>query len=92
MPFGRCANIATLTAAALCLAMTPLHGQTVRRMADGKPDLNGIWQALNTANWDLQEHAAARGLVVQLGAVGAEPGRPGSGGRRRNPILACHER
>jgi len=23
------------------------------RMADGHPDLNGIWQALVTANWDL---------------------------------------
>jgi len=48
-----------------------------RRLPDGKPDLNGIWQALNTANWDLQEHAARTGLVVALGAVGAEPGGPG---------------
>jgi len=23
------------------------------RTADGKPDINGIWQSLNTANWDL---------------------------------------
>src|SRR5689334_17549450 len=43
------------------------------RTADGKPDLNGIWQALNTANWDLQPHAALPSLVVALGAVGAEP-------------------
>ena len=44
------------------------------RTADDKADLNGIWQAVNTANWDLQEHAARTGLVVALGAVGAEPG------------------
>ena len=61
-------------AAILCLAITSLYGQSARRMPDGKPDLNGIWQAMNTANWDLQEHAAQRGLAVQLGAVGAEPG------------------
>jgi hypothetical protein len=46
-------------------------------MPDGKPNLNGIWQALNTANWDLQEHAARPGLVLALGAAGAEPGGPG---------------
>jgi hypothetical protein len=43
------------------------------RTADGKPNLNGIWQALNTANWDIQEHAAQPGRVVALGAVGAVP-------------------
>jgi len=46
----------------------------VPRTADGKPDLNGIWQAMNTANWDLQGHEAQPGLVVALGAQGAEPG------------------
>src|SRR5262245_54481445 len=36
------------------------------RTADGKPDLNGIWQAVSTANWDLQGHAAAKGPVSSL--------------------------
>jgi hypothetical protein len=44
------------------------------RGADGKPNLNGIWQSLNSANWDIQGHAAQSGLVVALGAAGAEPG------------------
>ena len=58
------------------------------RTSDGKPDLNGIWQALNTANWDIQEHPARPALmtvpgpaapipapsVVAFGAVGAVPG------------------
>ncbi|HET6178114.1 MAG TPA: hypothetical protein VFE61_14350 [Candidatus Sulfotelmatobacter sp.] len=44
-----------------------------RRSADGKADLNGIWQALNTANWDLQDHAARSGGVLALGAIGAVP-------------------
>src|ERR1700730_9999780 len=34
----------------------------------GKPDFNGIWEANNTANWDLQTHQA-RPLVAQPGLV-----------------------
>jgi len=47
------------------------------RTADGHPDLNGIWQALSTANWDLEDHPAAPGPFYQLGAIGAIPGGPG---------------
>jgi hypothetical protein len=47
------------------------------RLSDGKPNFSGIWQAMNSANWDLQEHAARQGLVVALGAVAAEPGGTG---------------
>ncbi len=47
------------------------------RSPDGHPNLNGIWQTLNTANWDIQEHAARAGSVVALGAIGAVP--PGLG-------------
>jgi hypothetical protein len=35
--------------------------------------LNGIWQSLNTANWDIQGHAARASQVVALGAAGAVP-------------------
>ena len=63
----------------LCtLAIAPAASQTTTykatRTPDGKPNLNGIWQALNTANWDLEGHAERPSLVVALGAVGAEPG------------------
>ncbi len=43
------------------------------RAADGKPNLNGIWQALGTAHWDVEGHAARPGPVVALGALGAIP-------------------
>jgi hypothetical protein len=40
----------------------------------GHPDLNGIWQALNTAYWNLEDHSAeAFGNVWQLGAIFAIP-------------------
>ena len=46
----------------------------VPRMADGTPDLNGIWQALNTANNDILDHPASPGpLPHLLGAIGAVP-------------------
>jgi hypothetical protein len=47
------------------------------RTADGKPNLSGIWQALGTANWDLQDHSAAPGPLPQLGAIGAIPAGQG---------------
>src|SRR3954471_5715554 len=47
------------------------------RTADGKPNLNGIWQAVNSANWDLQDHPARQGPVTALGASFSVP--PGMG-------------
>jgi len=34
------------------------------RTADNVPDLNGVWQALNTANYDIQAHAARPALAI----------------------------
>ena len=63
---------------AALLLIVPVSGQApaykAPRTADGKPNLNGIWQVINTANWDLQGHAAQAGLVVEMGAIGAVPG------------------
>jgi len=38
----------------------------------GHPNLNGIWQAINTANWNLEGHSAAPAFP-QLGALFAVP-------------------
>jgi hypothetical protein len=38
----------------------------------GKPNLNGIWQAMNEANWDIQAHQARPG-PTEFGALFAEP-------------------
>jgi hypothetical protein len=74
-------SIIAISAAAACtvfwLAVTPTVGQAqagrTPRTADGKPNLNGIWQSLNTGNWDLEGHAAKAGPVVALGAAFSEP-------------------
>ena len=37
--------------------------------ADGKPDLQGVWQVLNTAAWDIQNHSARLGVPAGQGVV-----------------------
>src|ERR671922_1806227 len=51
-------------------AKPPAAAAQVPRTADGKPDFSGIWQALNTAAWDIQDHAAAYAPFI-----GMPPGR-----------------
>jgi hypothetical protein len=45
----------------------------IPRGPDGRPNLNGIWQSMNTANWDVEDHSAEAGPLVASGAIGAEP-------------------
>jgi hypothetical protein len=54
------------------------------RTKDGKPNLNGVWQAVNEANWDIEGHSAAPGPFWQLGAAYAVP--PGLGIVEGGPI------
>ena len=51
---GRRYGLVTLLLTLPAWAQGPARG--IPRMADGKPDLNGIWQVLNTAAWDLEDH------------------------------------
>jgi hypothetical protein len=44
------------------------------RTPDGVPNISGIWQANNTANWDLEPHEARMGPVVALAAAFCIPG------------------
>ena len=39
------------------------------RTAEGQPDLNGIWQVLTTAAWDIRAHNAQDGVPAGLGVV-----------------------
>src|ERR1700756_442279 len=76
-------KVAITTALALLFLTTSMPAQTptgqIPRTADGKPDLNGFWQVLNTADWDLESQgggpAPKEGLM--LGGVSAIP--PGLG-------------
>jgi hypothetical protein len=77
-------TIAITSAAAgamLAVATLQVSGQapaTYRapRLSDGKPDLNGVWQSLNEANYDLEGHNARPAMAVRPGPYGPVPAPP----------------
>ncbi|HUA17749.1 MAG TPA: hypothetical protein VMU80_08905 [Bryobacteraceae bacterium] len=73
----RALTAAVVSAAFLVVIPVQAQGQFPRTQ-DGKPDLNGIWQVLDSSlDWDIQGHAAQAGPLPQLGAEFAVP--PGLG-------------
>ena len=64
---ARLLNLTTKLIAALTVTMfgvvvgqieTQAQSGDIRRAADAKPDLSGIWQAVGAAHWDIEPHAA----------------------------------
>lgn len=82
---GSISAVATVSALAIFpLAVRPMGGQSrtstyrAPRTADGNPNLNGVWQALNSAHWNLQQHPADHGPFPELlGAMFAVPAGDG---------------
>ena len=75
--FVRWATATAIIAVGLLLGVTTAAAQATDyrapRTAAGSPDLNGIWQSINTANWDIEPHAAGPGMARELGAIAAVP-------------------
>jgi hypothetical protein len=73
--------LAAIAIAAMAIAIstfgTRTSGATVHsaRTVDGHPNFNGVWQALNEANWNLQAHEARAGAVTQPGVYPYEYAR-----------------
>src|SRR5688500_978318 len=84
--FGRWGIVVAAAAGGAVLALlvvmatrgTPTSGQesayrAPRLEGTEHPNLNGLWQSVTTANWDIQDHSAQAGPVLSLGAWGAMP-------------------
>src|SRR5205823_9664029 len=70
------AVVAAAVSAVISVSVTRTEGQATRpARVGGKPNLTGIWQANNEANWDLQAHAARAGAVTQQGVYPYEYAR-----------------
>ena len=57
---------------AVAAAQAPAAGTQagqIPRSADGKPNLSGIWQVVNTAAWDIQGHSAQKDIPAGQGVV-----------------------
>ena len=69
-----CKNV-VLALLVICSAGSSIFAQAPRipRMPDGKPNLTGLWQAITTADWNVEDHSAQAGPFFQLGATGAIP-------------------
>jgi hypothetical protein len=71
--------VAAIAAAAFAAgSLAPVTGQSragsVPRV-NGKPDLNGLWQAVNSANWDIQAHTAKAALAMRPGPIVPVPAK-----------------
>jgi hypothetical protein len=66
-------SLPALLATTAFVLLAPLsaagQGPTLPRTPDGRPNFNGIWQALTTAAWDIQDHHAQLGVPAGQGVV-----------------------
>ncbi|MBI3047245.1 MAG: hypothetical protein HYY76_02945 [Acidobacteria bacterium] len=85
----------------VALAAAPAAGQSVPRGPDGKPDLSGIWQAINAAGWNILPHHAEPDVPAGLGVVDGNeiPYTPEAAARQRanyanratlDPVNKCY--
>ncbi len=88
-------------AAASCSRAPAVTGVSIPRTADGKPNLQGIWQVRNRASSDLEGHVARLGMpagtsVVQGGPIPYQPwaamkrAENAAARQTADPVAGCH--
>lgn len=81
---GVAASAALVFALAVTVTAQAPQTYTPPRTFDGQPDLQGVWQVMNTAAWNIQDHNAALGIPAGRGVVEGDdlPYQPGALARR----------
>lgn len=68
--------VATCALLGLSASAFAQRSRDIPRLDDGTPNFNGVWQALTTANWNVETHGASAGPAA-FGALLATPPGPG---------------
>ncbi|MCH1551662.1 MAG: hypothetical protein L7T19_10905 [Pseudomonadales bacterium] len=58
------------------IAFSAIATAEIPRLDNGQPDLNGIWQVMSRANFDLLAHPARAAMAMQPGPFGPVPAEP----------------
>ena len=95
-------GIAVLAASSTSCSRSPAVTEvSIPRTAEGKPDLQGIWQVRNRASYDLEGHVARHGMpagrsVVQGGPIPYQPwaamkrAENAAARETADPVEGCH--
>ena len=60
---------AVLSAAPIASVPAAAQPSPLPRTPDGRPNIQGVWQALSPASWDIQDHRARLGVPAGQGVV-----------------------
>ena len=71
------AGLASMAMIAATVQVAPAapRAYVAPRGAGGHPDMNGVWEVMNTANWDIEPHAARAALAFRPGPFGPVPAK-----------------
>jgi hypothetical protein len=71
------AGLASMAMIAATVQVAPAapRAYVAPRGAGGHPDMNGVWEVMNTANWDIEPHAARGALAFRPGPFGPVPAK-----------------
>jgi hypothetical protein len=69
MLLNRVLRVSAVAVLTLTQGIAQAQSQTIPRTPDGKPDFSGVWQVLNSAAFDIEDHQAEPGVPAGTGVV-----------------------